>query len=117
MPWLQTAPALVALAAVRNLLVHRVAPVLSGVPYHWVDAGIAGEHFVLAATAAGLGTCWIGWIRPRAVRRILGLPRTLEVIGLLAVGFPAEPAQFRERLALAEIARAEEWPQPWPDRQ
>jgi nitroreductase len=50
----------------RSFVTHRLAASVSGVDYPWVDIGIAGEHLVLAATELGLGTCWIGWIRPRA---------------------------------------------------
>jgi len=113
MPWLAEAPVLVALAAERDFVTHRAAPLLSGIAYHLVDCGIAGEHFVLAAQAAGLGTCWIGWIRPRLVRRILAMPRRSEVLALISVGYPAEPTPPRERLPLGEVACRERWGQPW----
>lgn len=113
MPWLREAPVLVALAAARDFVTHRAAPLLSGIPYHLVDCGIAGEHFVLAAQAAGLGTCWIGWIRPRLVRRILGMPRGIEVVALIAVGHPAEATPPRERLPRGTIACREQWGAGW----
>lgn len=88
-PWWDQVPVFVALCARLDLLTHRVAPLFSGIPYHLIDLGIAGEHFVLAAEALGLGTCWIGWFDERAVQRILGLPRSQRVVSLLAVGWPA----------------------------
>lgn len=109
MPWLRSAPVLVALAAERDFVTHRVAPLLSGVPYHYVDLGIAGEHFVLAAEAAGLGTCWIGWIRPKVIRRLLAMPRHVEVVALISVGHPAELTPPRERLPLTDIAFTDQW--------
>lgn len=35
-------------------------------PYAQVDAAIAMDHIVLAATALGLGTCWIAAFNPEA---------------------------------------------------
>jgi len=40
-----------------------------------VDAAIAMEHFVLAATAEGLGTCWICAFRRDEMDRALGLEK------------------------------------------
>jgi nitroreductase len=48
------------------------------------------EHFVLAATEAGVGTCWIGWFNERGVRRALDVPRNVRVVALLCVGYPSE---------------------------
>jgi len=66
MTWAIDAPVHVVIGMECSIVTHRVAASVSGVNYPWVDIGIAGEHLVLAATELGLGTCWIGWIRPRA---------------------------------------------------
>ena len=112
--WVLTAPVIVALCAEREWVTHRAAPAVSGIPYWLVDVGIAGEHFVLAATERGLGTCWIGWIREKGIRRILGAPRSIRVAALITVGYPAEPAGSpRPRKPLAEIAFSERWGEPF----
>ncbi len=75
MTWAIDAPVHVVIGMERSLVTHRLAASVSGVDYPWVDIGIAGEHLVLAATELGLGTCWIGWIRPRVVAKLVdGLP-------------------------------------------
>lgn len=91
--WLQDVPVIVAVCVRRDMITHRLAPAISGIPYYLLDAAIAGEHFVLAATASGLGTCWIGWFRERAVKRILKIPRSVRVISLIAVGWPASETE------------------------
>lgn len=114
--WLADAPVVVALCAVRDWVTHRVAPLVSGVPYWLLDVGIAGEHFVLAATELGLGTCWIGWVRRGAVRRILGMPRSVHPVSLIAVGFPKQASLEsppRPRKDLGEIAFSEQWGTPF----
>ena len=116
--WLQDVPAIVVLCVERELVTHKLAPAVSGVPYHLVDAGIAGEHFVLAATAQGLGTCWIGWFRPPVVRRLLDLPGGVDAVALLALGYPAagDAKAPRPRRPLGEIACADRWGQPFAVR-
>ncbi len=91
--WLRDAPVIVALAVQLDTLTHRIAPKLTGLQYYMIDAGIAGEHFILAATERELGTCWIGWIRPGKIRRILGLPRKTRVVSLIALGHPEKPLE------------------------
>ncbi len=65
--------------------------------------GIAVEHMVLAATALGLGTCWLQRIRYGQVARILGWPRHIAVLTLLLVGYPDEDPPSRPRLSLDDI--------------
>jgi nitroreductase len=90
--WVADAPVLIALGMKKSLVVHKLAPLLSGADYPWIDIGIAGEHLVLQATELGLGTCWIGWIRPDAIRRVLDWPRDIQPAALITVGWPKEDA-------------------------
>lgn len=105
MPWLRQAPVIVALYAERSLVTHRLAPMISGVQYHLLDLGIAGEHFVLAAEAQGLGTCWIGWFKEKSVKRILKLDRKTNVVSLISVGFPSTNAEPSSRMERNQISR------------
>jgi len=103
--WIGRAPVLIVLGMIRSFLTHRAAPLLSGIDYPLLDLGIAGEHLVLQATELGLGTCWIGWIRPSAVRRIVGWPRRIKPVSIIAVGRPApDLTDPRPRLPMEEIA-------------
>lgn len=56
---------------------------------HWyaVDTAIALEHIVLAATALGLGTCWIGMFNEDEIREMANLPVQFEIVALLALGY------------------------------
>ena len=65
---------------------------------------IAVEHMVLMATALGLGSCWVGGISDhKAVRDMLGIPRGIMVLGLVAVGYTDTEPKARSRLPLDEI--------------
>ncbi len=90
MPWLQKAPVIVVLCTDTSFFTHSFAPVISGVKYHLIDAGIAGEHFVLAAESQDLGTCWIGWFKEKQIKKILSIPNNIKVLSLISLGYPAD---------------------------
>jgi nitroreductase len=87
------------------------------------DTCIALEHLVLAATAEGLGTCWIGVFDEEELRELLKIPRRLRVVALLALGYPGHKidlsAKFahliRPRKQLEKIAYLEEYGNKFSD--
>jgi len=106
MKWALSAPVLVVIGMERSVITHRVATALSKVDYPWIDIGIAGEHLVLQATELGLGTCWIGWINPKRLRRIVGWPRTITPAAVITLGRPATvPDRRTPRKPLDDICR------------
>jgi nitroreductase len=76
---------------------------------HLQDPMIAVEHMVLAATALGYGTCWIGAFREKEVKHILKVPRRFHVISLLPIGVPAQFPSPRPRKEIREIVFNEEY--------
>jgi nitroreductase len=68
-----------------------------------VDVAIALEHIMLAATAEGLGTCWIGAFIEAEVRKVLSIPENVKPIALTPLGYPARPSHARPRKPLEEI--------------
>jgi len=85
--------------------------------YTLTDCGIAGEHAVLAAADRGLGTCWIGMFDRRRARRVLGIPAGVNLIALIALGWPADPARetppAKGRKPLSAIAWSDRWGEPF----
>ncbi len=73
------------------------------------DVAIAVDHMVLAATNAGLGTCWVGWFERDVVKRILGIPAAKEVAIMVAVGYAAEEPAARPRKPLGELIMADKY--------
>ena len=88
MNWAHDAPVIIALGFEKSLITHHVASRVSGIDYALMDLGIAGEHIVLQATELGLGTCWIGWIRPRTVESIVGWTGGIHARAVITVGWP-----------------------------
>lgn len=70
-----------------------------------VDVSIAFTHLILAARAEGLGTCWIGSFSNEEVKKILGIPKDVNVVAITPLGYPKGKG-FREpgpRKSLQEI--------------
>ncbi|MFC1512173.1 nitroreductase family protein [Candidatus Latescibacterota bacterium] len=109
MDWSLDAPVLVVIGMETSLVAHHLSAFVSGVKYPWVDIGIAGEHLVLAATELGLGTCWIGWIKPRIITRIVNWPKSVKPVAVITMGYPIESGDRKpsksQRKALDELVR------------
>lgn len=109
MKWALDAPVHIVVGMERSLITHRLGAAISGIDYPWVDIGIAGEHLVLAATALGLGTCWIGWIRPEKIGTIVGWTKNVRPVVVITVGYPKDPGggvlPSLRRKNLSEIVR------------
>lgn len=89
------APVLLVLLARLDRVADRLGSKLQGVPFHFLDIGIAGEHIVLQAEELGLATCWMGWFNYRKVRKVLGIPRKYKVVAMMPIGY-AEKRPDRE---------------------
>jgi len=74
-----------------------------------VDIAIALDHLTLAATAEGLGTCWIGSFNEQEVKQMLGIPEPAKVVALTPLGFPAETGKPHRRKHLDEIICWDGW--------
>jgi nitroreductase len=98
------APAIVAVLAKPDIIANRLGRAIQGTKYYLIDCGIACQQFVLRATELGLGVCYIGWYSKRGVRRVLQVPRSHDIVVLLAVGYPSgEPHKQRPRKELYDL--------------
>jgi nitroreductase len=84
------------------------------VPYWWVDAGMASEHLLLGAVAAGLGACFFGpFGHEDGLLAALGVPDGWRLVGTVAVGHPApDPpglSASRPRPAVDEVLHRGGW--------
>lgn len=68
-----------------------------------VDAAIAIDHLTLAATSAGLGTCWVCNFDKTACKIVLNLPEYIEPLALVPIGYPASEKPLKKRKNPAEI--------------
>jgi nitroreductase len=76
----------------------------NGIKYFTVDFGICFEHLILAATAEGLATCWIGWFNEKKLKQLLLIPEEYRVLGLTPIGYPrTQKGPVEDRKPLSEI--------------
>lgn len=105
------APVLVVVVTERSRFAAKLGGQFRGMQYSLVDIGIAGEHFCLQAAEEGLGTCWLGWLNEKAVKKVLGLPRAARVDVMFSLGYPAETEpRPKNRRELDDIRRYAEGP-------
>jgi len=63
-----------------------------------IDVTIAMQNMVLAATAEGLGTCWIGSFDEGLVKKLLKIPERFKVVALLTVGYPRKKLNLTRKI-------------------
>jgi len=77
-----------------------------------VDVAIAVDHLTLSARAEGLGTCWIGSFDNEGIKKLLRIPKDIQVIALTPLGYPAKANVFTptaDRKKLEEIICYDIW--------
>ncbi len=75
------------------------------------SASAAMENLLLAATALGLGTCWMtGPLQDEAtLRNILAIPDDKELVAVTPLGYPAETPETPPRLDRILRGRCDGW--------
>lgn len=100
------APVIVAVVCGKSKAFARFGGVVKRKRYDLIDIGIAAEHFCLAATEEGIGTCIMGWFDERKVKRLLKVSAGKRVILLITVGYEADGSvKEKTRKKLSEILR------------
>lgn len=74
-----------------------------GKNYSDVDAAIVMDHMILAATAEGLGTCWIGAFNAEAAREIVGLGKGYEPVAFTPIGYTENTNPKKVRKSLEDV--------------
>lgn len=67
------------------------------------DTAAATENLLLAATASGLGACWVGAFDEDRVRQAIGVPPKWRPVAVVPLGYPAEAAPRRSRVPLERV--------------
>ena len=56
------------------------------------DATIVATHMILAAANEGVDSCWVNFLDPEKLAKMLGLPENEEVLMVMDLGYAAEGA-------------------------
>lgn len=82
-----------------------------GKNYAWVDVTIAITEMIAAATAEGVGACWVASLDAQRVKSILNIPAHLEVVAIITLGYPEKELikEEKNRKPLEEIIHYGKW--------
>ncbi|NIA06872.1 MAG: nitroreductase [Actinobacteria bacterium] len=105
-PWLCEAPVILVICADTKKAWKR----WDGQEYWQVDCAIAMQNMISAATAEGLGTCWIAAFDEPACVKLLNLPAHIRPVVITPIGYAAETKDpVADRLPLEDILHRERW--------
>jgi nitroreductase len=85
--FVREAPVLIVVLREKSNLTSRVGDLIKQKDYSLIDIGIATGSMVYQAAAEGLGTCIIGWVDDRKIRKVLGIPSSRKVELVITVGY------------------------------
>ena len=77
------------------------------------DATIAAQNMMLAATALGYGTCWVGAFNEAQVKKILKIPDGIRPIAIIPVGVPNEEPTPPQRTSIGVVTHIEQFGNRW----
>lgn len=81
-----------------------------------VDGSITFTHFILAARAEGLGTCWVGFFDNERAKKLLDVPENWDVVAISPLGYPKKEGAFHssvKRMDYDELVSAEAFTEPY----
>ena len=97
--WFYTAPVIICACSIPEKAWKRG----DGKNYADIDATIAMDHLILAATEEGLATCWIAAFKVPIIKSILSLPPGMEPVAITPVGYPLDIPESTYRKPLEEM--------------
>ena len=77
----------------------------AGDGWGYYDLGLQNENLLLKATEIGLDTLVMGIRDGKAIREMLDIPETENVVSVIAVGYKAQEASMPKRKEVEEIAK------------
>ena len=95
--FVSSAPVLIAVLEGKSNLAAKTGGKLGDSDFVHNDIGIMTAHLVLAAEAAGLGTCIIGWRNEKTIRSVLALDEKARIPHVVALGYPPEGYEVRQK--------------------
>ena len=65
--------------------------------YAWVDVTIALTEMISAATAEGIGSCWVASYNLDKAVSLLNLPDNMEIVSLVVLGYPNKSFEIEDK--------------------
>ncbi|MEM3899414.1 MAG: 5,6-dimethylbenzimidazole synthase, partial [Candidatus Bathyarchaeia archaeon] len=74
----------------------KTAPHVFGEETYKYATGAAIQNLMLAAHALGLGSCWLSMFDKDRLKKLLNIPKEIDVIGVVTIGYPIEVPEVPE---------------------
>jgi nitroreductase len=101
--FVQQAPVLIVIIREKSNFTSMAGDLLKNKDYSLIDIGIATASMAYQAAAEGLGTCIIGWLDEKKIRKLLGVPRSRKVELVLTVGYADNTVRQKLRKPPGEV--------------
>jgi nitroreductase len=107
-------PARKGIAEAPVIIIACAEPDRSGVMWHQyyylTDMGIAAQNLMLSTHALGLGTVFVGVFDEEKIKKILGIPSPIRVVGLFPLGYSLkDKPEGPGRKPLNQILHTNKW--------
>ncbi|WP_234119303.1 nitroreductase family protein [Clostridium hydrogenum] len=89
---------------------------VDGKQMYLVDSAIAMEHFILAATNEGYGTCWIASLDQKKIKTSLRIPEKYAVVAVTPLGEFGETKPHNEPKDIREHVFKNYWTVPYSEK-
>lgn len=74
-----------------------------------IDTAAAIENSLLAASALGLGSCWIGGYDEEKIKSAVKFPSYIKPVGVIAIGYTKTPTERQNRLPIELVKHDESY--------
>lgn len=101
--FVREAPVLIVVLRGKSNFNSRAGDLIKQKDYSLIDIGIATASMVYQATAEGLGTCIIGWVDDKRIRKVLGIPASKKVELVISVGYADSRSRDKSRKPPGEV--------------
>lgn len=95
--FVREAPVLIVVVREKSNFNSRAGDLIKQKDYSLIDIGIATASMVYQAAAEGLGTCIIGWVDDKRIRKALGIPSSGKVELVISVGYTENRQREKSR--------------------
>lgn len=99
--WFYTAPIIICVCSIPEKAWIRS----DGRNYADIDAAIAMDHLILAATEEGLATCWVAAFKVSILKSLLKLPPGVEPVAMTPIGYPQDIPEPTYRKPIEDIVK------------
>lgn len=89
------APVMIVISEMPYVATAALGAKVKGNDYRSIDIGILAAYITAEATAAGLGTCILGWFDDAEIRKICGIDGAVRLV--ITLGYAAENDKLRKK--------------------